>query len=96
MVKQIHKNRFSCIPRNSSLFITSEGNYLYCYNDMSHHHSLGNVKEMSVREAIELRELTEARGDLCDQCNMKGRYQGAELVQMAAKYMGSRLIAAVG
>ncbi|RRJ84029.1 radical SAM protein [Aestuariirhabdus litorea] len=96
VVKQLRSNKFNCIPRNSSMFITSDGNYLYCYNDMSHHHSLGNVREMSVREAIERRELTGVRGELCDQCNMRGRYQGVELAQMAAKYMGSRLIAAVG
>ena len=79
--------------RNTSLFISSEGEYLYCYNDMAHSHSLGNVADMSVRQAIEAREQTQASGELCGECNMRGRYQGTELVQVAASYFKNKLIA---
>lgn len=94
VVQQLRSNRFRCIPRNTSLFISAQGDYLYCYNDMAHSEILGNVAQMSVREAIEQREQSQASGDLCTQCNMRGRYQGSELVQVAASYLGRKLIAA--
>jgi hypothetical protein len=31
------------MPRNVDLFIAANGDYLYCYNDVSHHHPIGNV-----------------------------------------------------
>lgn len=92
MVKQWSSNKFKCIPRNTSLFISSVGN-MYCYNDMAHNHTLGNVADMSVREAIRLRERTQAEGDLCTNCNMLGRYQGKELLQVAASYFRNQLVA---
>lgn len=93
MVKQWSSNKFKCIPRNTSLFISSIGDYMYCYNDMAHNHTLGNISQMSVREAIQLREQTQAEGELCNSCNMLGRYQGKELVQVAASYFKNQLIA---
>jgi len=93
VIKQLRNNKFRCVPRNTSMFISSEGEYLYCYNDMAHSQSLGNVNQMSLRQAIEMREQTAASDALCNQCNMRGRYQGAELVQVAANYFKNRLIA---
>lgn len=93
VIKQLRSNKFRCIPRNTSMFISSEGEYLYCYNDMAHSLSLGNVTEMSLRQAIEARERTIASDTLCSQCNMRGRYQGVELAQVAASYFKSKLIA---
>ncbi len=93
VVRQLKANRFKCIPRNTSMFVTSVGDYLYCYNDMAHGHSLGNVDSMSLRAAVELRENMAAEGELCNECNMKNRYKGMELVNVAAKYFKSQLIA---
>ncbi|WP_207063359.1 radical SAM protein [Motiliproteus sp. SC1-56] len=93
VMQQLRHNRFRCIPRNSSLFISSLGDYLYCYNDMAHGETLGNVADMGVREAIEHREQTQASGELCTRCNMRGRYQGMEMLQVAASYLGRKLIA---
>jgi len=93
MVKQWSSNKFKCVPRNTSLFISSVGDYMYCYNDMAHNHSLGNIADLSVREAIQLREKTLADGELCANCNMLGRYQGKELVQVATTYFKNQLIA---
>ncbi|MEH6627958.1 MAG: radical SAM protein [Motiliproteus sp.] len=93
VVRQLKANRFKCIPRNTTMFITSHGDYLYCYNDMAHGHSLGNVTDISLRGAVEVRENMAEKGDLCTECNMRGRYKGVELVNVAAKYFKSQLIA---
>ena len=52
IASQFRHNRFKCIPRNTDLFITSSGNYLYCYNDISHHNTFGHINDMSIREAL--------------------------------------------
>lgn len=93
MFSQWRKNSFKCIPRNTSMFVTASGDYLYCYNDMSHTHTLGNARDFSMREAIVLREQRQAEKALCDGCNMRDRYRGLDVLQAAAGYLRGRMIA---
>jgi len=84
---QTLKNRFKCLPRNSDLFITSSGKYLYCYNDVSHGHTIGDIHSINIREAVSIREKLPAINELCDNCNMRNRYRPAEIFQVGAKYI---------
>ncbi len=79
-------NRFKCVPRNVDLLVSATGDYLYCYNDAKHEHSIGNISNLSVREAIERREAMEAIPALCNNCNMLGRYGAKELVKAGISY----------
>ncbi len=88
---QLRRNRFRCIPRNTSMFITSHGDYLYCYNDMSHRNVLGNVTDLGLRDAVRRRERSTEKSELCATCNMRGRYQGRELWQTALGHLRNRL-----
>ncbi len=83
---QYLKNRFKCIPRNVDLFIASNGNYLYCYNDVSHQHSIGNVDTISIEEVLSRRERMESIPALCDGCNMHNRYKAAEVAKVILNY----------
>jgi len=74
ILKQMWKSKFNCVPRNSDLFISSNGSYLFCYNDISHKHILSNISEMSIREVLLKRENTTLNHEICDQCNMLNRY----------------------
>lgn len=89
-------NQFKCIPRNTDLFIASSGDYLYCFNDISHTQPLGSVAELSVREAIEKRERMQSISSLCDRCNMKYRYKPVEVAQVALRYGTNKLLDVVG
>jgi MoaA/NifB/PqqE/SkfB family radical SAM enzyme len=80
--KQIWKNKFNCIPRNSDLFITSSGHYLYCYNDISHKHVLSDINTMSIREVLEERENSTLISEICQQCNMLHRYKFRENINV--------------
>ncbi len=79
-------NRFKCVPRNVDFLIAATGDYLYCYNDVKHEHSVGHVSNMSIREALARRENMEAIPDLCDGCNMRNRYGAGELVKAGVSY----------
>jgi MoaA/NifB/PqqE/SkfB family radical SAM enzyme len=93
ILKQMAKNKFRCVPRNSDLFISSAGEYLYCYNDISHRHALAHINEMSIRDVLEKRQLMPAVSELCDQCNMLDRYKFRECLHViksiASQKMGS-------
>jgi MoaA/NifB/PqqE/SkfB family radical SAM enzyme len=84
-------NRFKCTPRNSDIFITASGEYLYCYNDISHRHTLGDVDQLSIRDALAKREQSRPIEALCNDCNMLGRYRPLELLQVAGKVLGNRV-----
>lgn len=86
ITKQYINNRFKCVPRNSDLFISSSGDYLYCYNNISHQHAIGHVKDQSVDEILSIREKLTLLPDLCNECNMKDRYQLAEILNVAGNY----------
>ena len=79
-------NRFKCVPRNVDFLIAATGDYLYCYNDVKHEHPIGNVSNMSIREALARRESMEAIPELCDGCNMRDRYGAMELVKASVSY----------
>jgi len=91
ILKQMWKNKFNCIPRNSDLFITSSGDYLYCYNDISHKHILSNIKQMSIREVLSTREKSTLIPGICNQCNMLHRYKFYENFNVIKKKLGSSL-----
>ncbi len=84
--KQYIKNRFKCIPRNSDIFITASGDYLYCYNNISHQHKIGHINDYSIDEILAIREKTAPIGALCDACNMQERYKLSEVVGVAGRY----------
>jgi MoaA/NifB/PqqE/SkfB family radical SAM enzyme len=93
MVRQYRANRFKCVPRNSDMFITSGGDYLYCYNDIGHRHCIGHVRDMDLRQALSMRERSHPIEDLCSDCNMRGRYGVREMVQVGAEYLAGRVAA---
>jgi MoaA/NifB/PqqE/SkfB family radical SAM enzyme len=86
-VLQFWHNRFRCIPRNSDLFITASGDYLYCYNDISHKQTFGHIDQLSIRKALNKREKIKAIPELCENCNMRNRYKMGEVTSVAAHYL---------
>ena len=91
ILKQMWKNRFNCIPRNSDLFIASSGNYLYCYNDISHKHALSHIDKMSIREVLSQRENSTPISEICNQCNMLHRYKFSENINVVKKRFISKI-----
>ena len=85
VLKQMWNNKYNCIPRNSDLFISSSGAYLYCYNDISHKHTLSYIDDMSIREVLSKREKTTLIHEICDQCNMLHRYKFLENFNVAVR-----------
>ena len=85
-------NRFRCIPRNVDLFIASNGDYLYCYNDISHQHAIGNIAASSIDEVLTKRERMAGLPALCDSCNMKNRYGLFEAIKVAYQFRKDRLL----
>ena len=83
---QWRSNRFKCIPRNTDLVIAADGSYQYCFNDMGHSHPLGDVSEISIREALLIREKTVENPDLCGNCSIRNRYRPVELARAAYGY----------
>lgn len=90
MFRQWRSNRFKCIPRNVDLFVAAGGEYLYCYNDIGHKHVLGHVGEHSVADILTRREDMAAISELCDGCNMKGRYGPVELFKTGLSFAARR------
>jgi hypothetical protein len=84
---QWRANRHRCIPRNTDLAIAADGTYQYCFNDIRHSHALGHVDDMSIREALNLREREGADPRLCDDCGVRGRYGPAEVARVALSYL---------
>lgn len=84
---QWRANRHRCIPRNTDLAIAADGTYQYCFNDIRHSHALGHVDDMSIREALSLREREDADPRLCDNCGVRGRYGAAEVARVALSYL---------
>jgi len=83
---QFWRNRFKCMPRNSDLFITASGDYLYCYNDISHQQSFGRIDQLSIRQALSKRESMDGIAEICNDCNMRNRYKLGEVSAVAASY----------
>lgn len=92
--QQWRSNRFKCVPRNIDVFIASSGDYLYCYNDVSHKHPIGNVADMGIREVLARREGMGPIPELCNGCNMLNRYDAKELVKAGISYARAKLKAA--
>ncbi len=84
---QFRKNRFRCIPRNSDLFITASGDYLYCYNDISHLNTFAHIDQLGIRQALNQREKMPAIPGLCEHCNMRNRYGLGEVLGVAAQHI---------
>jgi MoaA/NifB/PqqE/SkfB family radical SAM enzyme len=87
VVSQFWHNRFRCIPRNSDLFISASGDYLFCYNDISHRQKIGHIDQLSIRNALNMREKTNEIPDICENCNMRNRYKMGEATLVAAQYL---------
>jgi MoaA/NifB/PqqE/SkfB family radical SAM enzyme len=84
---QFWHNRFRCIPRNTDLFIAASGDYLYCYNDISHRQTFGHIDQLSIREVLDKREKIKEISEICENCNMRNRYKMGEVSRVAAKYL---------
>jgi MoaA/NifB/PqqE/SkfB family radical SAM enzyme len=93
---QWRSNRFKCVPRNVDLFVSSDGEYLYCYNDIGHRHALGHVSTCGIEDALTRREGMAAIPELCDGCNMRGRYGPAELMKSGLALAAGKLRGALG
>lgn len=91
IAKQWIANKVKCIPRNSDILISSTGDYMYCFNDISHRHPIGNVLDKSLREALELREKTSVDNAICDQCDLKERYRLGEVIKVGIRYLSEKL-----
>lgn len=89
--RQWRSNRFKCTPRNVDVFIASSGDYLYCYNDVRHGHAIGHVAAMGIRDVLAKRETMAPIPELCDGCNMLGRYGAGELLRAGIAYARTRL-----
>jgi len=87
---QYWKNRFKCMPRNSDLFITASGHYLFCYNDISHQHAFSHIDDLSIKDALSFREISGPIPDLCNNCNMRNRYRPGEISRVASAYILSK------
>jgi len=86
IARQWMANRFKCLPRNSSLFISADGHYQYCFNDIARRHPLAHVSETGIRKALDLREQTECDERICGDCNMRSRYKLPEVMRAAWWY----------
>ncbi|HEY0823511.1 MAG TPA: radical SAM protein [Ramlibacter sp.] len=91
--RQWRSNRVKCVPRNSNMLISATGDYTYCFNDISESRSLGHVRDLGLREAIERREAMEEEGRLCSQCNLRSRYGPKELARVAVTYVKAQMAA---
>lgn len=90
IISQWRRNRFKCVPRNVDLFVSSSGDYLYCYNDVGHRHAIGHVKTSSIREMLLRREGMAAIPALCGECNMRDRYGAGELARAGIDFVRSK------
>ena len=93
--RQWKSNQFKCIPRNIDLFIAATGDYLYCYNDIGHEHSIGHVTTDSVHDMLRRRHGMGAIDALCEGCNLRDRYGPAELVKVGASFAGIKIQSAL-
>lgn len=93
ILRQWRANRVKCMPRNTNMLISATGDYSYCFNDISESHSLGQVGEISLREALRRREAMEEEGRLCAQCNLRSRYGPREIGRVAVSYLKAQLAA---
>ncbi|OHC74174.1 MAG: radical SAM protein [Rhodospirillales bacterium RIFCSPLOWO2_12_FULL_58_28] len=84
-------NRYKCIPRNTDFLISALGEYMYCFNDIAHSRPLGHVADMSLRDALRLREKSSIDHDICDACSIRKRYRPAELITAALGYLKMRM-----
>jgi len=74
---QILRRRLSepsyCIPGIASLSIDYNGNYRYCINDLNSTHVIGNIRDLSIKDALERRiEMTSS--PICAGCNINGHF----------------------
>jgi MoaA/NifB/PqqE/SkfB family radical SAM enzyme len=90
MFSQWRRNRFKCVPRNVDLFISSSGEYLYCYNDVEHRHAIGHVDTDSLHDTLRRREGMAEVSSLCNQCNMRNRYRFGELARAGIGFLRSQ------
>lgn len=88
---QHFSNKFKCPPRNVDVLVSAQGEYMYCFNDISHSHSLGHVDAMTLRQAIEKREKTGPDPAICDDCSMRGRYGLGEMAKVGISYLKSKV-----
>lgn len=91
--RQWRSNRVKCVPRNTNMLVSATGDYTYCFNDISESRSLGHVRDTSLREALERREVMEEEGRLCSQCNLRSRYGPKELARVAVGYVKAQMAA---
>jgi MoaA/NifB/PqqE/SkfB family radical SAM enzyme len=91
--RQWRSNKVKCLPRNTNMLISATGDYTYCFNDISESRSLGHVRDVSLREAIERRETMEEEGRLCSQCNLRSRYGAREIARVAVSYVKAQIAA---
>jgi MoaA/NifB/PqqE/SkfB family radical SAM enzyme len=89
--QQWRSNRFKCVPRNIDVFIASSGDYLYCYNDVKHEHSIGHVADMGIRKVLAKREGMALIPEMCNGCNMLDRYDAKELIKGGISYARAKL-----
>ena len=94
VLQQWRSNSFKCVPRNIDIFIAASGYYLYCYNYVKHEHPIGHVANLSIREVLAKREGMALIPELCNGCNMLGRYDAKELVKAGFSYARAKLKAA--
>jgi len=90
IARQWLANRLKCLPRNSSLFISADGRYQYCFNDIARRRPLAHVSEMGIRMALDLRERTGRDEHICEDCSMRGRYRLPEIARVAWGYLTAR------
>ena len=91
--RQWRDNQFKCVPRNTNMLISASGHYTYCFNDIRESYPIGHVAELSLRDALQRRQSLAEQGEICQQCNLRGRYRPGELARVAVNYLKVRLAA---
>lgn len=60
----------TCVVHLACLYIDFHGDYHYCINDMAHQHSIGNINNMTIAQALKANSKLRFSETLCPQCNV--------------------------
>lgn len=82
-IPERYRARVEALGRNTDLAIAADGNYQFCFNDIRHSRTIGDVRTLGVREALAIREREGEGPALCGGCGIRERYGARELAAVA-------------
>ncbi len=89
-MKQMYHNKYKCIPRNVVMPIAANGDYQYCFNDIGRAHNLGNVDDMSLQQALRMRETLGPDPKTCADCNSATHYRTGEILKVVKHHFAQK------